>query len=226
MDRHGQGVLDLAQQVGQVILSSTAPRGYPAAGKQDFTRERVAQHPEHVMVFVGLETIQSKDDMALLLEDVLETSLVSEAQSEQLLIALQKIGDGTLGDGNSALLQDAMDFGDGAMLMLAQGADERDDVKAEFAVGQGPCTFLFRANGLAVTWAGRIVAAADAQGQASDILECGDRAGSVVASPKCAATGRTGPCDRLQTERASDGWTFRSASHDLLRSLANRLNGS
>ena len=222
LDRHRQGLLDLAQQISQVLLASTVE----AAGKQDFTRERVAQYPKHIVSFERLEAVESQDDMTLLLEELLETGLVSQAQSEQFFVALEQVGDGALGNSNMTFLKGAMDFGDTAMLAVAQRADERDDVKAEFAVGQGPCTFLFRANGLAVTGARRIVAAADAQGQASDMLECGNRAGSVVASPKCAATGRTGPCDRLQAERASDGRTFRSASHTLLRSLANGLNGS
>jgi hypothetical protein len=37
-----------------------------------------------------------------------------------------------------SLLERAMDFGDGAMLAVAQRADEGDDVKAKLAVGQGP----------------------------------------------------------------------------------------
>ncbi len=81
-----------------------------------------------------------------------------------------------------------MNFRDGAMLTVAQGADESDDVKAELAVGQGPGTFFFRTDGLAVARAGRIVAAAHAQGQAGDILKCGDGARGVVASPECATT--------------------------------------
>jgi hypothetical protein len=81
-----------------------------------------------------------------------------------------------------------MDFRDGAMLAVAQGADESDDVKAELAIGQCPGTFLLGANGLAVTRAVWIVAAADAEGQAGDILKGGDGARGVVASPECATT--------------------------------------
>jgi hypothetical protein len=102
------------------------------------------------MRFEGLETVQSQDDVTLLGDDVLETGLVGEVQSEQFFVAFEQVGDGALGDGNSALLEGAMDFGNGAMLAVAQHADESDDVKAELAVGQGPATFLFRADGLAV----------------------------------------------------------------------------
>src|SRR4051794_12635384 len=92
------------------------------AGKEDFTRERVAQDPEHIVSFEGLEAVDGKDDVALQLEDVLEAGLVGQAQSEQFFVAFEKVGDGTLGDGNLALLEGAMDFRDGAMLTIAQGA--------------------------------------------------------------------------------------------------------
>ena len=71
------------------------------------------------MGFVGLETIESKDDMALPREDALQPALVSKAQSEQFFVALQKIGDGALGNSNRALLQHSMDFGDAAMIAVA-----------------------------------------------------------------------------------------------------------
>ena len=183
-NRHWQSLLDLAQQRSEVVVSCTVER----ASKQNFTREGVAQYPEDIMSFEGLEAVQSQDDVALLLENVLEASLVSQSESKQLFVALKKVGDGALGDGNIALLQGVMDFRDGAMLTVAQHADESDDVKAELAVGQGPGAFLLRTNGLAVTWADRIVAAADAEGQAGDMLKCGDGASGVVASPECATT--------------------------------------
>ncbi len=135
-----------------------------------------------------MEPVNGQNNVTLLLEEVLETGLISEAQREQFFVALQQIGDGALGDSNMTLVQEAMDFRDGAMLAVAQRADEGDDVKAKFAVGQGPGTFLFRTDGLAVTWAGRIVAAADAQGQASDMLKGGNGSSGVVASPERTTT--------------------------------------
>ena len=140
------------------------------------------------MVFERLKTVESQDDVTLLFEDILETGRLCQSQSEQFFVALQKIGDGARRDGKMTLLEGAMDFGNAAMFAVAQGTDERDDVETKFAVGQGPCSFLFRTNRQTMTWAGRIVAAADAQGQASDMLKRGDGAGGVVASPECAAT--------------------------------------
>jgi hypothetical protein len=183
-DWHRHSLLDLAQQLGQVLGSSTVER----AGKQDLARESVAQHPEDILGLEGLEAVQSQDDVALLLEELLEASLVGEAQSEQFFVAFEQVGDSALGDSNVALLERAMDFGDGAMLAVAQHTDESDDVKAELAVGECPGAFLLRTNGLAVTRAGWIVAAADAEGQAGDMLKSGDGARGVVASPEGATT--------------------------------------
>ena len=85
VDWHRQGILDLAEQVGQILLSRTLE----AASEQDFTRERVAQHPEHVVIFERLETVKSQNDMALLLEAVCQAGLVSQAEREQFFVALQ-----------------------------------------------------------------------------------------------------------------------------------------
>ncbi len=183
VDRHGKGVLDLTQQVSEVVLSRTVE----APSQQHFTRERVAQHPQHIMIFVRLETVDGHNDVPLLRERLLETALVSEAQREQFFVTLKKVGDGARSDGNLPVLQRAMDFGDAAMLTIAQRADESDDVKAKLAVGQGPGTFLFRANRQTVARAQRIVAAANAQGEAANILKRGDGARGVVGSPECAA---------------------------------------
>lgn len=101
LDRHRKHLLDLAQQLSQVLVSSTVER----AGEQDFTRERVAQQPEHILGFEGLETVQRQNDVALLLEDVFEAGLVGEAQREQFFVAFEKVGDGALGDSNIALLE-------------------------------------------------------------------------------------------------------------------------
>ena len=190
VDRHGQGVRDLAQQVGHVILARTVE----AAREQDFAGERVAHDPQHILSLEGLEPVDGQDDPALLLEALLEPGLVREAQGEQLVVAFQQIGDGALGDSNLALAQHPMDFQDAAMLTVAQGADERDDVKPKFAVGQGPPAFLFGANRLTVVRTLPVMATADAQGEAADIVEGGDGPSRVVASPE-------GPPPQVEQER-------------------------
>jgi hypothetical protein len=189
VDRHRQGGLDLAQQISEVVLAGTVE----AARQQDFAGERVAHDPQHILRLEGLEPVDGQDDMALFRETVREAGLVGEAQGEQLFVAFQQRGDGARGDGDLTLAQRPMDFGDAAMLTEAQGADQRDDVKPEFAVRQGPGAFLFRAHRLPMARAGWIVTATDAQGEAADLLEGGNGARSVVARPECATTSRT-PC--------------------------------
>ncbi len=56
------------------------------------------------------------------------------------------------------------------MLSIAQPADERDDIEAEFPVRERPAAFFLRAIGLMKAGARRGDAAADAEGQAMDAL--------------------------------------------------------
>jgi hypothetical protein len=84
MDRHRQPSRHLAQHVAQVGFASTVE----ATGKQNVAREAIAEHPQHVLMLVGLEAVDGQDDMTLLRETVFEAGLVGEAQGEQLLVAL------------------------------------------------------------------------------------------------------------------------------------------
>lgn len=142
-DRHRQGLFDLAQQLGQILLASAVK----TASKQNLAREGVAQHPEHILGFEGLETVDGEDHVALLREDVFEPGLISEVEGEYLFVALEQIGDGAWRNGDAAFTQCLMDFRDAAMLAIAEEANQRDDVKAKLTVGQSPGTFLFGANG-------------------------------------------------------------------------------
>jgi hypothetical protein len=146
MNWNRQGILDLAQQVGQVILACTLE----TASEQNLTRECVAQHPEHILRFVGLEAVQSKDDVTLTCKELLEAGLVSKAQSEQFFIALEQIDDGARSNGNVEVLECGVDFGKGAMLTIAQIANESNDIKAEFAMRQCPGTLFLGTNGVMV----------------------------------------------------------------------------
>jgi hypothetical protein len=160
VDRHRQGILDLAQQVGQVLLASAVE----TAGKQHFPREAIAHDPEHVLRFEGLQSINGHNDMALLLEAVLEAVLISEAQSEEFFVALQQIGDGAGSDGDVQVLECLVDLWDRAMFTVAQRANVGNHIEAEFAMGQRPGALFFGANGVMVARTGRVGAAQDGQG--------------------------------------------------------------
>ena len=185
-DRHRQRLLDLAQQIGQVLLARTVE----AAGKQHLTRERIAQHPEHILRLERLETINGQDDMPLLREALLETGLVSEAQGEQFFVARQEIGDRAWSDGDMLLLESGVDFGDGAVLTVAQGADVGNHIQAEFAMRQCPGTLFFGADGQMVVRTGWIGTAQDGDGEAGVIVEGGDRALRLVEVPQAAIAGK------------------------------------
>jgi hypothetical protein len=179
-DWHRQGVLDLAQQVGQVVLARTVE----TASQQDFTRECVAQNPEHVLSFERLQTIKGEDDMALLLEELFEAGRLREMQREQFFVALQEVGDGARSNGDVQVLEGFVDLGDGAMLTVAQRANVGNHIQTEFAMRQSPSALFFGTNGQMVARTGRVGAAQDGQGQAGDIVEGGDGALGLVEVPQ------------------------------------------
>jgi hypothetical protein len=88
-----------------------------------------------------------------------------------------------------------MDFGDAAMLAIAQGADQGNHVKAELVMRECPRALLFRTIRALEAGAGWIVTVNHGEGEARDTLEGGDGAASVVGDPQGAAAGRAGPTD-------------------------------
>ena len=64
-------------------------------------------------------------------------------------------------DGQAAAAQGLVDLGDAAVSGVAEGADQGDDVEAEFVLGQGVEALRFGPVGLAVAAAVAVVAAAD-----------------------------------------------------------------
>jgi hypothetical protein len=145
-DRNRECLLDLTQEVSQVLLTRTGE----AAGEQHFTRECITQHPQHILGFEGLQTVDGQDDVALLREAVREPGLVSEAQREQLFVALQQIGDGAWSDGDMQVVECLVDLGDAPMLTVAQGADMGNHIQAELGMWESPGTLFLGANRLMV----------------------------------------------------------------------------
>ena len=76
-------------------------------------------------------------------------------------------------DRHPALAQAAVDLGHAAVLAVAQGADQGDDVEAELVLRQHDRPLGLRPVGPAMAGAARVLAAADLQPQA-------DQAASVV----------------------------------------------
>src|SRR5205085_459340 len=99
-------------------------------------------------------------------------------QGAEFIVAVEQVGDGTLGDGNPAAGECAMDLGDAAMLGVAQATDQGDDVEAELVMRQGEVGFRLGAKRLVVARAAGLGTAADLESQAGDGVDGGN--GAVV----------------------------------------------
>ena len=192
VNRHGQGLLDLAQQVNEI----GGAHAVEAARQQHRPREAVAHHPQHILVLVWLQPINGEDDVTLVGEVLLETRMVGQVHGEEFLVASKEIRDGALSNGDPRLAQSLVDLGDRAVVPVAQPPDAGDDVETELVVGQGPRTFLLGAVGLVVAGTLRVGAADDGLREAADGVEGGDGALALVEVPQAAATRGTSGADR------------------------------
>ena len=209
MNGHRQRLLDLTEEAGKISFTRTVE----AASEQDLARQTIAQHPQDVLALVGLQPINSEDDVALHSKALLEAGLVGQVQGHQFFVAGQQIRDSTRGDGDPTLVEVAMDLGDAAMVAIAQQADVGDHIQAKLTVRQGPCAFFLRAIRVLKARTLRIVTLEDGELQAADARERGNGPPRMVGHPERAATGRTGPADRAQKLGVGNRWTFRATCH-------------
>jgi hypothetical protein len=225
-DRHADRGGDLAQQRGQVL----ARRGQQAPGEQDLARQAVAHDPQHLVPDIRLQPVERQDRSPLPGQNAAQAVIVGERGRDQLVVAVEQVGDRALRDRHPALAQAAVDLGHAAMLAVAPGADQRDDVEAELVLRQHDGPLGFRPVGPVVAGAGRVLAAADAQPQADQARERGHRVPVVVAVAQPAAAGRAGPVNGLEhllairrRARRGPGHHRSPPSHSLRRSTASRL---
>jgi hypothetical protein len=121
----------LLDEGGQIV-----PGGRQEAFSQaHFARETIAPAPQDFMADIRLETIESQDDPPVKLGEALEALVVLERKREEFVVAIQEIGDGTLGHGHPTVNQGVMEFGDTAVVAIALGANTRDNIKAELVLG-------------------------------------------------------------------------------------------
>jgi hypothetical protein len=76
-----------------------------------------------------------------------------------------------------------VDLRDAAVLGVAEGADQGDDVEAELVLRQGEAVLLLGAEADPVSGAGGLAAAADLQAQADDPVEGSDGPLGLVGRP-------------------------------------------
>ncbi len=158
------------------------------------------------------QPINSQNDVALLLQALLEARLVGEAQGNQLFVALQEVENGPGSNGNLALLQVAIELWDAAVVPVAQRAEMSDHVKAKLAMRQGPSAFFLGAIGVLRARAVRIVTLNDGQSEAADALKGGNGAAGRGGHPQGAVASGTGSADRVQGLGVRHGRALRAAS--------------
>ncbi len=136
------------------------------------------------MTPVRLEAIEGQDDLPLRCESFLEAGMIGQTEGDQLFVALDKVGDSALRQGNAARKQVLVDLANTAMLSVTQGADECDHIEAEFAVRERPASFFFRPVGVMKAGTGWRDATADVERQPVDPGQGRDRAAGVVDGPQ------------------------------------------
>ena len=132
------------------------------------------------MADIRLQAVDGQDDAALRAQQRPQPLGIGGGQGPQLVVAVQQVGDGALGDDDPAAGQLAVDLGDAAVLGIAEPADRRHDVEAELVIGQGEVGLGLGAVGAEEAGAGGIGTASDRQGQPEDAVEGGDGAVVVV----------------------------------------------
>ena len=175
-DRHRQGPAHLVDQARQV-----RGRGrQEAPGQEDLAGEAVAEDPEDFVADIGLQAVDGQDDAALRAEQRLQPPGIGRGQGPQLIVAVQQVGDGALGEDDPPAGEFAVDLGDAAVLGIAEPADQGHDVEAELVIGQGEVGLGLGAVGAEEAGALGIGAASDGQGQPEDAVEGADGAIVIV----------------------------------------------
>jgi len=128
----------------------TLGRAQERAGKQYFTREAIADDPEHLVSSVRLEAVKCQDDPALCRQKCAEAFLISEMERDEFLVALDELLNGPLGESNTTSEELLVDLTNTSVLGEAQAPDKRNHIEAELTMRQCPGTFLFWAIGAVI----------------------------------------------------------------------------
>jgi hypothetical protein len=193
-DRHAHGGHGLAQQPRQIL----GPAGEQAAGQHDDAGRAVADDPQHLMANIRLHSVQRQNDPPLLGQELLQRAALHQPGGEQLVIAVEQIGDAALGDGDAPGGEHRVDLGHAAMLAVAQGPDEGDDVQAELVLGQGQGALTLRPVRLVEAGAVERLAPADLETQADRAGQRHKGAMVLVADAHRGSAGRAKPTGGTQ----------------------------
>src|ERR1700739_2680948 len=169
------------------------------------------------MADVGLQTVNGQDHLPLVGEQPTQAGVVGQGDGQQLVVAVQEVSDGALGDVQAATAESLVDLGNAAVLAVAEVADQRDDIEAKFVLGQGVVALGFGSVGFAVAWTVGVMASSDVKGESEQSGEGGDGASVLVVGPQALPAGSSMRKPGLEVLAASGLGSCCRPGHSSLR---------
>src|SRR5262245_5743295 len=115
--------------------------------------------------------------------------MVGQGHGQQFVVTVEEVGERPLADRQAAGQQLPVNLGDAAVLGVAQGTDEGDDIQPQLMLGQGIAAFGLGAVGPEVGGAVAGAAAADLESEADEAAEGDNGAVVVRVGPPAVAAG-------------------------------------
>src|ERR671926_1383456 len=143
------------------------------------------------MADIRLQPIQGQEHPALASQNGPQPLIVAQRHGQQLLVALQQVGDAALADHHAPLAQGAVDLRHAAVLAMAKRAYERDHVQAELMLGERNGAFLLGPMGAVAIRAGGALATADLEAQPHRPVQGDHGAAVLITDAHGLATRRT-----------------------------------
>src|SRR6266487_16060 len=182
-DRHSklfEQFLDCFEQSSQIALRLTEQR----TGQQYLLREAVTQHPEHLVAYIWLQSIECQDNVPLLLQTGRDPLVVSDAQGHKFFRALHQIGHTALCKAHATCQENLIHLRHTALFAKTPLTDQGNHSPAKFAVGQRPASFFFWSIGVVITRTGGLNTLTHHEGQFPQTRERGHRAVAVMGHPQ------------------------------------------
>jgi hypothetical protein len=127
--------------------------------------------------------VDRQDDPPLTGEERLEPAVVGQGDGEELVVPVEEVGDGPLGDGHPAADEVGADLGHRPVLGVPEAADEGDDVQPELVVRQREAALGLGPVRLLVGGAPGVEVAADQEAETGQPVQGGDGATVGVVGP-------------------------------------------
>src|ERR671929_361600 len=143
------------------------------------------------MADIGLQPIQGQEHPALASQNGSQPLIVAQRHGQQLLVALQQVGDAALADHHAPLAQGAVDLRHAAVLAMAKRAHARDHVQGELMLGERNGAFRLGPMGAVALRAGGALATADLEAQPHRPVQGDHGAAVLITDAHGLATRRT-----------------------------------